>query len=342
MLKRIMLIVAICCLCACSFTQQEVQRVEVVDYSTISEALYTRLPGDLFYNDGYLIWVDPFARDGFVHILDEKSGKDLLTWGTLGEGPQEFNMPVVSYAFPPYIQIHDMNKDLQATLKIDRQVNDSVSMSVTWGQKKEGNYTRCLQLDDTAFIYFSPEADKPFRIDCRKDVVLTGEYPLKEKITNGFDVYQGEIVYNNKCNLLLFYTYSFPYMAMYKYKDGEMLLEWEEKTPDYFIKDGALALNKDTPKGINAAVFTKDYIIKLQGDELTEGEYPKNVSGRDMSQLPQSLFVYDYKARLTRIINMKLPVVRLAGDLNTNNIYAIIANPEFCIIRLSIDEVLNK
>lgn len=341
MLKRILLIGVVCCLGACSLTRKEVPRIEKVNYFTISEALYTRLPGDLFYNDGFIIWVDPFASDGFMHILEEDSGKELLTWGVIGEGPQEFNMPVVSYTCSSYIQIHDMNKNLQAILKINKQINDSISVSVVWDNKKENNYTRCLQLNDTTSIYFSPEWNKPFKVDYCKNVISTGEYPLKDKITNSFDMYQGEIIYNSKYNLLLYYTYSFPYMAMYKYKDGQMLLEWEEAELDYSIEDGALVLGKDTRKGINAAAFTKDFIIGLQRDELIEGEYPKSSSGRDMNQLPQSFFVYDYKSQLIRIINMKLPILRLAGDVNTNNIYAIIANPEFSIIRLSIDEMCN-
>lgn len=333
--KYISLISLALCLYACSSVNQDVCRIENPDYAIVSDSLYTSMPGSLFVGDGYVLWTDPFADGDFLHILDKETGKELAAWGSIGGGSQEFYLPMISYSRPPYVQIFDMNKNLQVRLNIERISADSLLLTEEWSARTLDNCTQRLQLDDDAFLSFFPDKPSPFRLDKGNRADVFGKLPLEEKVENGFDKYQGEIVYSDGRRSLLYSTYLFPYVALYEYKDDRLILKWEKgEYESCHIKNGNLTLDRDVEPGMHAVALTKDYIVGVRRDKDVEGELPGNANGRDMRMLPQSLFVYNYDFELQKIINLKVPIVRLAGDDDTNEVCLLVADPEFRIIKL--------
>jgi hypothetical protein len=74
--------------------------------------------------------------------------------------------------------------------------------------------------------------------------------------------------------------------------------------------------------------LTKDFIVTIQRDYEDDPTDESKV-GRDIGKLPQTLFVYDYDGNLLKTINYSVPIGRIAGDIKTNTIYAIYADPDF-------------
>ena len=44
---------------------------------------------------------------------------------------------------------------------------------------------------------------------------------------------------------------------------------------------------------------------------------------RDLSKVPNTIFVYDYNFNLKKIINMSMPILRIAAKGDSNTLYAI-------------------
>ena len=90
-----------------------------------------------------------------------------------------------------------------------------------------------------------------------------------------------------------------------------------------------------TRMGAMELALTKDYIVTVQRDYQTDPTDESRV-GWDFSMLPQTLFVYDYQSNLKRIIDFKMPILRIGSDIKNNTIYAIVVNPDFCLVKYDI------
>lgn len=74
--------------------------------------------------------------------------------------------------------------------------------------------------------------------------------------------------------------------------------------------------------------LTRDYIVTLQRDYENDPTDESQV-GRNFEKLPQTLFVYDYGGKLLKIINYNVPIGRIAGNMKSNMVYALIVDPDF-------------
>ena len=84
-------------------------------------------------------------------------------------------------------------------------------------------------------------------------------------------------------------------------------------------------------------MLTKDYIIALQQDEDTELPRPEDTNGiSDFSKFPNTILVYDYEFNLQKIINMSMPILRIAGNSDSNTLYAVGIDLDFCILTYEI------
>lgn len=145
----------------------------------------------------------------------------------------------------------------------------------------------------------------------------------------------GGLYYNPYNKKFIYNTCLFPYFALYEQKDSIFQLKWEKTAPktSYEIKDGKFHFhdNDDRPLEI---VLTKDYIVALQQDKDTEFPTTKRTSGiRDFSTVPTTLLVYDYDFNLKKIINMGMPILRIASKGDSNTLYTVGIDLDFCILR---------
>lgn len=322
---------------SCSGKNVEVQRISNLEYVIVSDSIYTRMPGTILYQDGLVFWEDPISFENIIHAVDVKNRTELLAFGNRGEGPNDFTETIMSLDSEGGIIVNDLNKPLEIHFQVDID-KKSVSFS-SYKYDCDAKATRLLYLDKGKVLYLYPEAEKMFQVKENTSEYSFGERPIKEKMNNAYDIFQGQIVYNPQRRLLVYSNLVFPYLSVYKRSDSEEWLqigEWKGDL-DYTISEGKLNIAPDSKKGALELALTNDYIVLLQRDtEVEENISSKDMRGRNMASLPRSLFVYDYDLNLKKIVNMPFPMLRLCGDVETNTVYAMSVNPEFELIKLEL------
>ena len=322
---------------SCSGKNVEVQRISNLEYVVVSDSIYTRMPGTILYQDGIVFWEDPISFDNIIHAVDVKNRTELLAFGNRGEGPNDFTETIMSLDSEGGIIVNDLNKPLEIHFQVNID-KKSVSFS-SYKYDCDNKATRLLYLDKGKVLYHYPEAEKMFQVKENTSEYSFGERPIKEKMNNAYDIFQGQIAYNPQRRLLVYSNLIFPYLSIYKRLDSEgwsQIGEWKENL-DYTISEGKLNFAPDSKKGAMELALTNDYIVLLQRDtEIEENISNKDMRGRNMASLPRSLFVYDYDLNLKKIVNMPFPMLRLCGDVETNTVYAMSVNPEFELIKLEL------
>lgn len=52
-----------------------------------------------------------------------------------------------------------------------------------------------------------------------------------------------------------------------------------------------------------------------------------------MSKCPHTVFLYDYDGNLVKIVDLGIPVMRIAADCQDNVLYAIGADPDYILVK---------
>ena len=323
-------------LCSCSSENKEVIRVSNQPYHVITDSIYTRMPGSILFQNGVVYWQDAITSEKFMHVVDVSSGKEIANFGNLGEGPSDLTLPIFSLS-EEGLYMNDTNKPLEQLWKLDKRTGTFVSSSYKY--QNDAKVTRLLHLDSAVLLNLCPAEEKLFAVKKDGNVKATfGERPIKEEVNNAYNIFQGNVEYNLNRNLLVYSNIIFPYVAIYK-QSG--LKEWEQVAElkgewDYSMSEGKLNFASSSPKGAMELALTEDYIVLLQRDNVVEEFIPREKVGRNPATLPKSLFVYDYKLNLKKVINMPFHLLRLCGDTETNTVYAIGLNPEFELISIKL------
>ncbi|MDR0421595.1 MAG: hypothetical protein LBH72_01115, partial [Proteiniphilum sp.] len=118
------------------------------------------------------------------------------------------------------------------------------------------------------------------------------------------------------------------YFGCYKKDDDSFRLLWENRKKYKYSYNNNRVVFEPSRKGIYEMTLTKDFIVTLQRDYKNDPTDESQVR-RDAGKLPRTLFVYDYNGKLLKIINYNVPIGRIAGEIKTNTVYAIYADPDF-------------
>ena len=337
MRKEVYYLIGCMLLLSCSGNNRVVERISDVPFTVLNEEILTSIPGALMCSNDFVVWQDPREMEGFLHILDAESGQELARWGNIGEGPEEFTAVSISFSYPPFLDVIDLNNGNMAKLHI----SETGEVEANWsklGLNEES--LSVLTLDDSHILHVSPLGEKPFRlVDNNNNVSSYGTFPAEGGVSNAFEVYQAAVTYGAREHTLLYSMMSFPYWAMYDYKDGELNLLWEQGDAQNWRKVGNELQIETSERGKSTLCLTKKHIVVAQRDVETEGEPPTDARGRDMRLLPHSLFVYDKKGILSTIINLGLPIIRIAGNDDASLVYAIVADPDFKLIKIDLANI---
>lgn len=248
---------------SCSGKNVEVQRISNLEYVVVSDSIYTRMPGTILYQDGIVFWEDPISFDNIIHAVDVKNRTELLAFGNRGEGPNDFTETIMSLDSEGGIIVNDLNKPLEIHFQVNID-KKSVSFS-SYKYDCDNKATRLLYLDKGKVLYHYPEAEKMFQVKENTSEYSFGERPIKEKMNNAYDIFQGQIAYNPQRRLLVYSNLIFPYLSIYKRLDSEgwsQIGEWKENL-DYTISEGKLNFAPDSKKGAMELALTNDYIVLL-------------------------------------------------------------------------------
>ena len=322
-----------CLLCvACSQTPQIEH--DVVEPTVIFNDIESRMPGSLMILDHYAIWSDPLSADDQVHVINLQTNQEIGKFLDIGNGPNEFVTPDYTLTSNNNVIVYDTSQDKMSFYSIDslEKQKNPLLMTIKAGTK---GYTRIIDTQGQNFVKFKPDNKYPFLYDQQPFGKCLFE--KEEEFNNRFDVLQGNIAYNRDNQTFIYSAFDFPYIAAYKKEEqpDNFRLLWERKGDiDYYVSEGKMILDR-TRMGAMELALTKDYIVTVQRDYQTDPTDESRV-GRDFSLCPQTLFVYDYQSNLKRIIDFKMPILRIGSDIKNNTIYAIVVNPDFCLVKYDI------
>lgn len=328
----ISLLINIAILSACTSEYDTIERINI-KYSTVYEGIESRMPGQLLINSQYAIWTDPFSAENQVHVIDLKTNKEIGELINIGNGPEDFLTPGFCISNTNNLFVYDMNNNKMGSYSLDNiKSNKNPLISIETKQTKD--ITKIIETDNNSFISFNPNAQFPFQIE---DGDYFGKYPFTEDVNNKYNISQGNIAYNPQNKYFIYSSMDLPYIAAYQKEDSNFELIWEKKEEvNYTIINNELILNKKR-KGAAELALTKDYIVTLQRDYQNDPTDETTV-GRDFNKIPQTLFLYDYKSNLKKIVHLHTPILRIAADTKSNTVYAIVINPDFTLVKCELPE----
>lgn len=320
-------------LSACSDNKDIKTERVTVEPTIVYDSIESRMPGMLMVCDEFAVWTDPLTSEDQAHIINLTTQKEIGKVVNVGNGPREFLTPAFCLSADRELITYDMNNDKMAIYAIDDMKNGQEPQGSFFNKKTKG-LARLIKIAPDDLISFNPQSAYPFQT---QKGYSFGKYPFGNEIDNNYNVSQGNIAYNPDNNILIYSTISSPYMAAYKKEKDTFELLWEQKgDQDYFISENKVVLDKEK-KGCMELALTKDYIVTLQRDYQTDPTNEARV-GRDFTKLPQTLFLYDYKSNLRKIVNLGMPVLRIAADIKNNTVYAIVVNPDFMIVKCELPD----
>lgn len=313
----------------------EVERMSISP-SIISDELVTSFPGDFLVYENELVWVNPFSQENFVHVVDKKSGEEKIAFGNLGGGPDEVFTPFVSKAGNDGILIFDLQMNKTLLFSLDNLLSGNTAPIKRGHVQPTENVNELVYIEDNKYILHTLN-DMPFLLVNHTDEssYYFGYFPLElaEEVTNKQSCFQGTVLYNPHNKSLIHSIGQMSYLSLYKYTGDNFIRKWKKtlSNVEYVISNGELKILKTPVYAPTALALTKDYIVSVERDEAYAPPLPPKKHGRDLSRLPHTLFIYDYDMNLLKIVNVGFPIVRIASDGLTNEIYFIGANPECCI-----------
>lgn len=317
-------------LVACS--AGKTRETERLDRSSavIYDSIESRMPGQLLVSLPYIVWTDPLSKENQVHVIDAEKNREVAAFLTIGNGPGEFNAPSFHVAANHELIAYDMNLNKVARFSLENAAQEKNPLIASSAMETKG-LTRMIETGNGSYVYFRPDGQLPFQTD---KGAYFGKYPFDERVENNYDISQGNIAYNPQIGYFIYSAMSVPYMAAYQKKGNDFTLLWEKKGEmDYFLSENKIVLD-GKKSGAAELALTKDYIVTLQRDYENSPVAGVSKGGRDFTQLPQTLFLYDYTTGdLLKILHLHLPILRIAADIRSNTVYAIAVNPDFVMVK---------
>lgn len=298
----------------------------------VCDSIYTSLPGEMVVCENYLAWTDPFTVDHYLHVVDLNTGKEIGKMGKIGQGPKEFTTPSLScVARERCFRISDINSSREALFSIDSLLQGKdYYIKIPEAEGYKGT-----ELEEGLYFKNAPDSI-PYYFELTKgdSSVYFGNYPIE-----GAQFHlTGSISYNPENGYLAFGTSTIPYIALYKKRGNTFeLLHERKKVPDYRVVDDNLYLEGREKAGSFNIILLKDYIVSHERDYTTDKTNEREV-GRDFTKCPQTLFLYDYNLNLKKIVDIRMPIIRITGTPKDNTVYAMVVNPEFALVKCDVGD----
>lgn len=309
------------------------QKQEVVREKATAQVLHndimTRMPGTMIVVGDYVVWEDPFARDYFANVHEAATGKLVGKMGRVGEGPNEFITGSLSpHCVGGRLFATDVNGLTRGYLSVDSLVAGKEPFQPLDAAAREAR-PAMAELQHGLFVGRTEDGDEAyFKANVRGHECTFGVYPVKEVREH----LGTTLAYDSVSGMLACASFTIPYLSLYqKEKDGFKLLWEEEARTGYEVSRGKIVPDPNIG-GIFGLSLTKDYVVSLHRDwenEPLEGP----VQGRDERLLPHLAYLYDYDSHLVKVVDLGMPVVRIASDRRSNTLYALALNPDYMLVK---------
>lgn len=308
----------------------------------VTDSLFMAMPGMVYYVNNNIIIEDAFASD-FFYKVHNSLGKFIKNIAPKGNSSNEFLMPHLTRLINDDIIISDINRG--NAILYQKSIDSAYQYNEINPNLIKNN--SLLNIDENVYITlnnsFKGEIEEGL-FNIYSNGIFTksfGEFPIKNKIQNRFEIYQGFLEYNKNNKMLVFFSYLIPYYAIYKRNADSFELVKEETYGkfNHNIIDQNLKINNVEGEIVRTVALLKDYIVTVGNTADDLNDIPKNSNiERDFNQLSRSLFIYDYNYNLKKIISLKMPILRVVSDVNSNLLYLInYIDGEFNLSKLNIE-----
>lgn len=172
------------------------------EYKVLNDEILTSIPGGLYLLNEHIAWFEPFTSGNFLHLLDMESGMEVSSFGTIGQGPNEFVSPMVSNnIWNNCLYVYDVNGNSKGYFSVDKhnETGDAFVQS-----SKEDSLIRLkgytMRLDDNLYFgYNRDHEDKAYKLYDNGIETIFGEYILPNKK----QIFSSYIAYNPHKELLV-------------------------------------------------------------------------------------------------------------------------------------------
>lgn len=327
-MKKFFYLFVVCLLTvSCVKTKKNEVLRTVSKFENLNGEILTNFPGGIYVLNNHIVWFEPFTPNHFLHILNKHTGAEISSLGDIGQGPNEYITPMVNdVIWNNCLYVSDANGNTRGYFSVD-QLDEKGDVFVKLS--KEDSLIRAkgynIRLEDNLYIGINRNnEEKAYKLWSNGVEKNFGEYILPDRRQNFASI----ILYNSNKELLVVGSLDVNYFSCYKKNNGDFTLVWENRDKYQYSENNNRIVFDRSKKGIYEMVLTKDFIVTLQRDYENDPTDESQV-GRNIEKLPQTLFVYDYKGNLLKIINYHVPIARIAGEIKTNKIYAIYVEPDF-------------
>jgi len=322
-----------------------------VSYHTLKgelvfDSIYSRMPGSLYVLNDHIVWQDPFASRNFIHYIDKQTRNEIVAIGNIGQGPNEFATPSISKTYDDNILVYDLNSHKQAILITDSVVRKKQEHFVTLKRYKMTLTTRKINIADSTFVELNPASDVGiFRLLEGNKYFSFGRQFLKNVTGEPYNLYQGHINYNKDNKKLVYANSLVSYFSIYDFDANKNAFSLQnEIIEDYMynrINEKKLTVNR-AKRGYSDMTLSKDFIIFRRRDYRAEDVNERDaITLNDFEKVPRTVFLYDYKGNLKHIVNLEMPILRIAAHIKDNMLYIITTDPEYVIMKYDLDEFVN-
>lgn len=277
--------------------------------------------------------------------------KEVGEYGRIGDGPNEFIQPLLTYSYNNTFGLNEINKKELAIMQL---LVEKHNLSVIEKRRLKADTKKdeeqifrtdyyFSRLDDEHYVSLLYEKNNKYFSLFDSTLTLIsrfGESPVTEEVSPSVAVnrLQGRIA---TCEgTMIFATSYLPYLACYQIKDTIMEKKWGSfyNRPHYGIRNGDLLFNKSKSFGqvINLKMDSQ-FIYLLYLDQLLS-EFNINQMEKSMANL---ILVFDYEGNAVAKLRLSCRINEMALSNDGDKLYGIAHLPEPTIVEFNLSKI-NK
>ena len=276
--------------------------------------------------------------------------EEIGSFGKIGNGPDEFLQPVLTYADGDEFGINDINLSTLSVLKIKEERN-AVSAEILKKMKApykriKGEFTpkdvRFIKIGNQNYVSSLCASNGQFftLFDSElQPIARFGDSPIKEDVST--ITMRSRMGGKTAVNNYSFYyaATDLPYLASYTLQNGKMKKDWElfYREPFYGVSNGDIKYSKENSTGpvIDMEVDDK-YIYVLYLDQLLS-EYDYTQTEKSLSN---TIFIFNHQGEKVARLNLDCRLSEMAIDAKRMKVFGIAEIPDVTLVEFKLPENL--
>lgn len=296
--------------------------------------------GELACSDNYL------AVSGSeipVELYSLPDMKKHTTYGSIGQGPEEFLLPMLAFAEDREIGVNDL-KSQSLTLLSIREDKDSLSLSnrqrLVSDEGRSNSVRSFIRIGKDHYAGIIAQKSGEFFALADSNLHTVGYFGESPVDDPSLSIFASRMRLGN-CRTASFgdsFVYStrdLPFLAKYHLENGSMVRDWSlyfDKTY-YEVRDGDLLFSKESTFGqVMSVQMDHEYIYVLYLDQLmSEYDY-----GNSEKSQANKILVFNYQGEQVSTLKLDCRIGRMALCRKRNLLFGIANLPEPTLVRFNL------